>query len=54
VTAGRPAETELEASAVIGAEPYERTASRTAHRNGHRSKLLDTGVGRPELLIQSP
>jgi putative transposase len=42
---------ELEASAVIGAEPYERTASRTAHRNGHRSKLLDTGVGRLELQI---
>jgi hypothetical protein len=42
---------ELEASAVIGAEPYERTASRTTHRNGHRSKLLDTGVGRLELQI---
>jgi putative transposase len=42
---------ELEATAAIGAEPYERTASRTTHRNGHRPKLLDTGVGRLELQI---
>ena len=42
---------ELEASAVIGADPYERTAERTTHRNGHRTKLLDSGVGRLELQI---
>ena len=42
---------ELEASAVIGADPYERTDARTTHRNGHRSRLLDTGVGRLELQV---
>ena len=42
---------ELEASAVIGADPYERTGERVTHRNGHRTKLLDSGVGRLELQI---
>ena len=42
---------ELEATAVIGAAPYERTAERVTHRNGHRSRALDTGVGRVELKI---
>ena len=42
---------ELEASTVIGADPYERTAERLTHRNGHRAKLLDSGVGRLELQI---
>ena len=42
---------ELEASAVIGADPYERTDDRTTHRNGHRSRPLDTGVGRLELQV---
>ena len=42
---------ELEASAVIGAAPYERGAGRITHRNGHRPKLLDTGVGRIEVQI---
>ena len=42
---------ELEASAAIGADPYERTAERITHRNGHRAKLLVSGVGRLELQI---
>ncbi|MGA2284630.1 MAG: IS256 family transposase [Candidatus Dormibacteria bacterium] len=42
---------ELEASAVIGADPYERAADRATHRNGHRPKPLDTGMGRLELQI---
>ena len=42
---------ELEATAVIGADVYERTADRLTHRNGHRPKLLDSGAGRLELQI---
>lgn len=42
---------ELQASAVIGADPYERTAERMTQRNGHRSRFLDTGVGRLEIHI---
>ena len=42
---------ELEASAVIGADPYERNAERATYRNGHRSRLLDTGMGRLDLQI---
>ena len=42
---------ELEATAVIGAGPYEHTADRVTHRNGHRPRPLDTGVGRIELNI---
>ena len=42
---------EAEAAEYIGAEPHERTAVRTTHRNGHRARLLDTGMGRLELQI---
>jgi putative transposase len=42
---------ELEATAAIGAAPYEHTSERVTHRNGHRPKVLDTGVGRLELQI---
>jgi putative transposase len=36
---------------MIGADPYERTAEQATYRNGHRSRLLDTGVSRVELEI---
>jgi putative transposase len=36
---------DAEATAVIGAGPHERSASRTTQRNGTRDKLLTTGVG---------
>jgi len=36
---------DAEATAVIGAGPHERSASRTTQRNGTREKLLTTGVG---------
>ena len=42
---------EAELSAVIGAEPHERTAGRLAHRNGHRSRVLSTTAGDLELQI---
>ncbi|MHB1941375.1 MAG: IS256 family transposase [Candidatus Dormibacteria bacterium] len=42
---------EAEAAVVLGAQPHERTESRVGHRNGHRSRLLDTRVGRLELEI---
>ena len=42
---------EAEAAEYIGAEPHERSGARTTHRNGHRAKLLDTGMGRLELQI---
>ena len=42
---------ETEATAVIGAEPYERTATRTTERNGHRDRLLSTKAGDVELRI---
>ena len=42
---------ELEAAAVIGAGPYERTPERNNSRNGYRSRVLDTGVGRVEVEI---
>ena len=42
---------ELEASSVVGAAPYERSAERTTYRNGHRAKVFDTRVGRLELQI---
>jgi putative transposase len=31
---------EAELGSVIGALPYERTGTRTAHRNGHRPRVL--------------
>jgi putative transposase len=36
---------------VIGAGRYERTASRTTHRNGSRARLLSTEAGDVELKI---
>jgi putative transposase len=36
---------EAEATAHIGAAPHERTASRTAHRNGTRDRLVSTTAG---------
>ena len=42
---------EAEATAVIGAEPYQRTEARTALRNGHRQRLLSTAAGDVELAI---
>ena len=42
---------ELEATAVVGAAPYEHSPERTTYRNGHRPKTLDTRVGRLELQI---
>ena len=42
---------ELEATQVIGAEHYERSDSRTTHRNGSRSRLLSTKAGDVELAI---
>jgi putative transposase len=42
---------DLEASEVIGAGRYERTESRTTHRNGTRSRLLSTKAGDVELAI---
>src|SRR6185437_13307770 len=32
-------------SAVIGAQPHERAAARTAHRNGQRSRVLASTAG---------
>jgi transposase-like protein len=40
-----------EVTARIGAEPYERTEERKAHRNGTRSRVLKTRVGDVELEI---
>jgi transposase-like protein len=42
---------EAELTAVIGAGPHERTESRTAQRNGHRSRTLTTTAGDLELRI---
>lgn len=42
---------DAEAAAVIGAEPYERTAERTATRNGARLRTLSTTAGDLELRI---
>ncbi len=36
---------DAEVSTHIGAELYERTESRTAHRNGYRTRTWDTRVG---------
>lgn len=41
----------LQASAVIGADAYDQTAGRTTQRNGHRTRLLDSVVGRLEIHI---
>jgi transposase-like protein len=42
---------EAEVSAQIGALPYERSAGRTAYRNGYRTRAWDTRVGTIELKI---
>ena len=42
---------EAEVTAVIGAEPQERTEARTTQRNGHRPKLVSTQAGDIELGI---
>jgi transposase-like protein len=42
---------EAEVSTQVGAELYERTESRTAHRNGYRTRTWDTRVGTVELRV---
>jgi putative transposase len=42
---------EAEATSVIGAEPFERTATRTNQRNGTRGRLLSTKAGDVQLQI---
>jgi putative transposase len=42
---------DAEASTQIGAELYERTENRTAHRNGYRTRTWDTRVGTVELRV---
>ena len=42
---------DTEATEVIGADRYQRTASRTTHRNGSRARLLSTKAGDVELKI---
>src|SRR5439155_25532059 len=42
---------DLEAAQVIGAGRYERTETRTTHRNGNRARVLSTKAGDVELSI---
>jgi hypothetical protein len=42
---------DVEATEVIGAEPHERTSTRTNQRNGTRDRLLSTKAGDVELKI---
>ena len=42
---------DAEASEVVGAEPHERTLTRSNQRNGHRPRLLTTKAGDVELKI---
>ena len=42
---------EAELTAVIGAEPHQRTPNRSNQRNGHRQRLLTTTAGDLELAI---
>ena len=42
---------EAEATEVIGAEPHERSGTRTTRRNGHRSRTLSTKAGDVDLKI---
>lgn len=42
---------DAEATALIGAEPHERTDARTTQRNGTRSKTITTTVGDVDLSI---
>jgi len=43
---------DAEATAFIGAEPHERTETRTTQRNGSREKMVTTGVG--DLTVKIP
>lgn len=40
-----------EASELVGAERYERTAGRDGYRSGHYARRLITGVGEIELSV---
>lgn len=42
---------DVEVSTKIGADPYERSDTRTAYRNGYRTRSFDTRVGTIELKI---
>ncbi len=42
---------EAEMTKHIGAAPYERSATRTGHRNGYKPRTLRTRVGTPNLLV---
>jgi len=42
---------EAEMTAHVGAEPYERTETRSGHRNGYRPRTLHTRVGTLTLLV---
>jgi transposase-like protein len=42
---------EAELTEAIGAAPHERSAERSAQRNGHRARTLTTTAGDPELRI---
>jgi transposase-like protein len=42
---------EAELASVIGALPHERAGTRTAHRNGHRPRVLASTAGDLELRI---
>src|SRR5215212_8174111 len=42
---------EAEMTEHIGAAPYERSATRTGHRNGHKPRTLRTRVGTLNLLV---
>jgi putative transposase len=42
---------ETEMTAHLGAEPYERTETRSGHRNGYRPRTLHTRVGTLTLLV---
>lgn len=42
---------DVEVSSKIGAAPYARSESRTAYRNGYRTRAWDTRVGTVELNI---
>ena len=42
---------DAEATAFIGAGPFERTTDRTTHRNGTRQRILTTTAGELDLRI---
>ncbi|MFL1599007.1 transposase, partial [Gordonia amicalis] len=51
IRAGLQALIEAEASEKIGAGRYERSAERSTHRNGHRTKTVSTTSGDVEVKI---